>query len=80
MLCEYKDIFGKPREGVHSYRFMNVAIVDVLATVALSIAIGYFSDMNTFLIFLVLILVSIIAHKAFCVDTAVNRALFGKPT
>lgn len=28
-LCEYKDIFGIPNEGVHSYRLFNIAIVDV---------------------------------------------------
>ena len=28
-LCQYKDIFGKPGEGAHSYRVANVAVVDV---------------------------------------------------
>ena len=33
MLCQYKDIFGKVGEGVHSYRVLDFAIVDVIATV-----------------------------------------------
>lgn len=28
MFSEYSDIFGKPNEGVHSYRFLDTAIVD----------------------------------------------------
>ena len=40
--CKYKDIFGKPKEGVHSYRIMNIAIVDVLATILLAKAIQYY--------------------------------------
>jgi hypothetical protein len=28
-ICSYKNIFGRPREGVHSIRFMDVAVVDV---------------------------------------------------
>ena len=37
-LCKYKDIFGKPNEGPHSYRFLNIAIVDTVLTIIL----GYF--------------------------------------
>ena len=33
MLCQYKDIFGKVGEGIHSYRFFNIAIADVLLTI-----------------------------------------------
>ena len=32
-LKQYKDIFGKPNEGVHSYRLFDVAIVDLLLTI-----------------------------------------------
>ena len=31
--CKYKDLFGKPGEGVHSYRIFNIAIVDVILTI-----------------------------------------------
>ena len=36
-LCKYKNIFGKSKEGVHSYRILNIAIVDTVLT----IIIGY---------------------------------------
>ena len=27
-LCKYKNIFGLPNEGIHSYRFLNLAIIN----------------------------------------------------
>ena len=39
MLCQYKNIFGKVNEGIHSYRIFNIAIVDVLLTILLSFII-----------------------------------------
>ena len=33
-LCKYKDILGKPGQGVHSYRIFNIAIVDVILTIS----------------------------------------------
>jgi len=33
-LCKHKDILGKPYEGFHSYRFLDIAIADVALTVA----------------------------------------------
>jgi hypothetical protein len=35
-LCKYKDMFGKPNTGVHKYRLFNIAVVDVLATIAVA--------------------------------------------
>ena len=34
MLCKYKDVLGKPKQGLHKYRIFNIAIVDVLLTIA----------------------------------------------
>ena len=39
-LTKYKDIFGKPNEGVHSYRFLNLALVDIIVTIIFGILIG----------------------------------------
>ena len=40
LLSKYKDIFGKPNEGVHSYRFLNLALVDIIVTIIFGILIG----------------------------------------
>ena len=70
MLCQYKDIFGKQNEGLHSYRIANVAVVDVLLTIILAFLIN--RD-NFYMVFLILIILSIIAHRLFCVKTTVDK-------
>ena len=32
MFCKYKDLLGKVKTGLHSYRIFDIAIVDVLLT------------------------------------------------
>ena len=40
-LGKYSNIFGKPNEGAHSYRILDIAIVDVLATGVLASVVAY---------------------------------------
>jgi len=76
-LCEYKDIFGIPNEGVHSYRLFNIAIVDVLATVLLAYVIYlYMPKYNFFVILICLFLIGIAFHRIFCVKTTVDKLIF----
>ena len=42
MLCKYKDALGKPNQGIHQYRFLGVAIVDVIMTIIAAFIISYF--------------------------------------
>ena len=77
MLCQYRDIFGKVGEGVHSYRVFNVAIVDVLLTIALACVVYMFMPGYNFLYILIgLFLLGIVAHRVFCVRTTVDKVLF----
>ncbi len=76
-LCQYKDIFGKPGEGVHSYRIANVAIVDVGVTVIGAFLIAKLLKWNFLKTLIVLFIIGIIAHKVFCVKTTVDKAIFG---
>ena len=76
MLCAYKDIFGKPNEGVHSYRFFGIAIVDFLMTIIGAIIIAYYFNYDYIVTILVLFILGIILHRIFCVDTALNSIIF----
>ena len=76
-LCKYKDIFGKPSEGAHSYRIANVAVVDVGVTVIGAYLIAKLFKWNFLKTLLVLFILGIIAHKVFCVKTTVDKAIFG---
>lgn len=77
--CKHKDIFGKPGEGVHKYRIMNIAIVDVLATILLAKAIQYYiiPEIDIWLILAGCFLSGIILHRVFCVKTTIDKLLFG---
>lgn len=85
-LSKYKDIFGKPNEGPHSHRFLGLAIVDVGATIAGAGVIGLiislifkYNFLNTFLIILLILFVlAIILHRLFCVNTTINKFIFGE--
>lgn len=77
--CQYKDIFGKPNTGTHSYRILNIAIIDVFITLLLAFVISYFSNQqNVLYIFFILVLMSIFIHKLFCVDTTLTKLVFNK--
>ena len=77
--CKHKDILGKPKEGVHSYRFLNIAIFDVLATILLAKVIQYYiiPETDIWLILACSFLSGIILHRVFCVKTTIDKLLFG---
>lgn len=77
MFSNYKDIFGKPNEGIHSYRIFNIAILDVLMTIVGAYLICLInSNYNFFTILLILFLLGIIFHHIFGVKTTINKIIF----
>ena len=77
MFCPYKNIFGEVNKGIHSFRFLNVAVVDVLLTIVgaylVSKLFQVYSFRNTAII---LFLLGIILHRLFCVRTTIDKLLF----
>ena len=76
--CKYKDILGKPGEGLHSYRVFNIAIVDVLLTILLAKFIQYYimEETDFLLILICCFIMGIILHRIFCVRTTIDKLLF----
>jgi len=70
-LAQYKDIFGKPKQGPHSYRFMNIAIVDTILTIVLAFIISLVFKLDLFITIVITFIVGEISHYLFCVDTQV---------
>ncbi len=70
-LCNYKNIFGKVKEGVHSYRIFDIAAIDVFFTILLSYIISIYSKYNIIIIIIILFVLSIFIHKLFCVETTI---------
>lgn len=79
-LCKYRNIFGVPEEGLHSYRLFNIAIIDLLATVIaakiIEIYLGEKIGLNFWQILIILLIVGIVLHRMFCVRTTIDKLLF----
>lgn len=76
MFCKYKDILGKPKQGVHSYRILNIAIVDVALTLIISKIVSHYSKIAFWKTTTGLFLLGIILHRLFCVRTTIDKLLF----
>ena len=82
MFCKYSEIFGKPKEGLHSYRLFNIAIIDVLLTILFGILIHkfiiikYFKNIHILITIITLFIIGIIMHRLFCVRTTIDKLLF----
>lgn len=76
-LCRYRHVFGKEGEGPHSLRFLNIAFVDVLGTVLFAFIFSYMFHVPVGWMLLFLFVLAIVLHRAFCVNTTVNKAIFG---
>jgi hypothetical protein len=75
-LCKYKDILGKPNQGVHSYRIFNIAIVDVLLTIIVAYILSIVTKYKFIYTLLFMFILGIISHRIFCVRTTIDKLLF----
>ena len=80
MDCRFKDIFGKPREGVHALRIpvLDIALVDTLLTLAAALLISKLFQSSFLWTFLILLVVGVIVHRMLCVDTRLNKLILKK--
>ena len=80
-LCKHRWALGKEGEGVHSIRLMDVAVADVAMTLLgaalLAAGTGRLTAGRFAAAAACLFLLGIALHRLFCVNTTVNKALFG---
>lgn len=82
-LCRFRHALGRPGEGAHAPRVPltgavvpgGLALVDVLLTVAAAYGASRAAGVPFVTALLVLVVVAVVAHAAFCVPTALNVAL-----
>lgn len=74
-LTRYRNIFGEPDKGVHSYRIFGLAAVDLGLTILAAYLASRAWDWNFLMTFLGLVLIGIGIHGLFGVDTALNKWL-----
>jgi hypothetical protein len=75
-LCPYKYIFGKPGEGIHSYRLFDLAIMDIVGTALGALFFAWYFKWNVWITLLLFFISGIVAHRLFCVRTTVDKILF----
>ena len=75
-LCKYKNLLGIPKEGIHAYRFLGLAIADVIMTIIAAIPIAYVFKTSFMYAALSLFALGIILHRLFCVRTTIDKLLF----
>jgi hypothetical protein len=76
-LCKYKNSLGVPGKGVHKH-ILGIAYVDVISTIVGGIILSFiFPKISVWYIILFLFLLGIFLHRLFCVETTVDRLIFG---
>jgi uncharacterized membrane protein len=73
MNCKYKSVFGEPNEGVHRYRTLGFATIDVIFTIIGAYLISRFFGISLFYALVGLFALGVFLHWYFCVNTAFSR-------
>jgi hypothetical protein len=66
---KYKDILGAPNTGIHKYKFLNTSIVDYISAILLAILLTYFTNIPLVLTTIGILILGIIFHTLFGVET-----------
>lgn len=77
LLCKYRHIFGIEKRGVHAVRFMNLAMIDVALTVIGAWLLARSFRWSFGWALLGLFAMAVCLHRIFCVNTTINKIIFG---
>lgn len=75
-LCKYRHVFGKEGQGLHRHVF-GVALFDVIGTVFGAWLISKWLQVHFLVVLGGLLVIGIVAHRVFCVNTTLNKVIFG---
>ena len=76
-LCQFKDILGKPNEGLRNkFRYMGLPMIDVIVTLLFIFLFSIFTKTPILHVFIYTTLAMIISHRLFCVRSATDILLF----
>ena len=70
------DKLGLPKEGIHSYRILDIAYIDVISTIIGSIILAWLFKWNYLHTMLGMFLLGIVLHRFFNVRTTIDKLLF----
>ena len=80
MACPYSTIFGKPGEGVHSYRIFGLAAVDISLTILAAAITSYIYSVPFLYSLLGWFVAGEVLHYAFGVNTAFLKMIRLEPS
>jgi len=75
-LCPYKNAFGKLGTGIHSYRIIDIAVLDFGVTAIVAYIITLIFGVKFVYSFIGLFLAGILIHRLFCVRTTLDKLIF----
>lgn len=76
-LSQFRNVFGKPHEGVHQYRILDIALIDLAFTVLFAWLFSIYNQQDFVKVLVVILIVGIFMHKLFGVKTTVDKFIFG---
>lgn len=76
--CTYKNALGRPRQGFHSTRVLDIAVNDLIGTLVIAGVVAWLRGESFVMWAAALLALGVLLHWLFCVDTTVNGWLFGK--
>lgn len=72
---KFKNIFGVPKTGVHSYRILDCAVIDYLLTILLALFTTLITKVPLVLTTILMFIIGIISHVLFGVETNTTNFL-----
>lgn len=75
-LCQYKNLLGEPNTKLRKFRIFDISVIDVLVVLVVCYFISFYTKIPLWITLVVVFILGIIIHRAFCVRTRVDRWLF----
>lgn len=66
---QYKNIFGEPNKGAHSYRICDLPIIDYIGAIIIALIITYITKIPFELIIIIVLIIGVLCHYLFGVET-----------
>lgn len=71
LFCQYSDILGTPGTGFHAYRFLGLAVFDLMSVLIIALLLNLMFKKYTILFWITKIFsLAEFLHAIFCVRTA----------
>lgn len=75
IFSKYRHILGQERKGVHSYRFMDVALIDYILTIIFAFILTYITSIPVEVTTIFSFFIGIISHLLFGVRSNTTKWL-----